>query len=98
MRLLEKYSNFADVFDKDNANRLPEYSQYNLAIEIEKRKQPFFGPVYDKSLTKLEVFCDYVNIILAKRFIQLLKFLSGASVFFVPKKDEKLRLCINFWV
>ena len=88
VRLLKKYSNFADMFDKDKADRLSEHFQHNLTIEIEERKQPPFKSVYDKSLTKLGVFCDYVNDMLAKRFIRLLKSPSKAPVFFVPKKIE----------
>ena len=77
MRLPEKYSDFADVFDKDKADRLLKHSQHNLAIEIEEEKQSPFGLVYDKFLTKLRMFHDYVNIILAKGFIWPLKFVIG---------------------
>ena len=96
MKLLEKYSNFADVFDKDKTDRLLKHSQHDLAIEIEEKKQPSFRPVYNKSLTKLGVLCDYVNVMLAKRFIWLSKSLSETLVFFVPKKNKELCLCINF--
>ena len=97
VRLLEKYSDFANVFDKDKADRQLKHSQHNLVIEIEKGKLPLFGPVYDKSLIKLGVFCDYVNIMLAKRFIWPSKSLSRAPVLFVPKKDKRLCLCVDFW-
>ena len=92
MRLSEKYSNFTDVFDKDEADKLPKHSQHNLAIEIEKGKQLSFGSVYDKFLIKLGVLCDYVNVMLAKGFIWPSKSPSRAPVFFVPKKDRGLRL------
>lgn len=39
--LLAKYTNFADIFSKQNANILLEYSMYNLAIEIEKKTIAF---------------------------------------------------------
>lgn len=97
MRLPEKYFNFANVFDKNKTDRLPKHSQYNLAIKIKEEKQPSFGPVYDKSLIELGVLCDYINVMLAKKFIWPLKSPSETPVFFVPKKNGGLCLCVDFW-
>ena len=36
--LLEKYSNFSDIFDKVRADKLPCHSEHDLAIETEKVK------------------------------------------------------------
>ena len=36
--LLEKYSNFSDVFNKVHADKLPCYSKHGLAIETEEGK------------------------------------------------------------
>ena len=97
VRLLKKYFNFADVFDKNKADRLPKHSQHNLAIEIEEKKQALLGLVYDKSLIKLGVFCDYVNVMLVKKFIWPSKSPSRAPVLFVSKKNGRLHLCVDFW-
>ena len=40
--------------------------------------------------------CKDVNEMLIKKFIQLFKFPSKAPVFFVPKKNSDLRLCIDY--
>lgn len=36
--LPEKYSNFSNIFDKVRVDKLPCYSEYDLAIKIEKGK------------------------------------------------------------
>lgn len=97
MRLPEKYSDFANVFDKNKADRLPKHSQYNLAIKIKEEKQPSFRSVYDKSLTELRVLRDYINVMLAKKFIWPSKSPSEALAFFVPKKNRGLCLYVDFW-
>ena len=56
VKLLEKYSDFADVFDKDKTNRLPEHFQHNLAIEIEKKKQLFLDLFMTSLWPNLEYF------------------------------------------
>lgn len=52
MILTEKYSNFADVFSKMNANILPEHSMHNLAIKTKKEKF-LFWLVYNYLKVKL---------------------------------------------
>ena len=94
--LPEKYSDFSDVFDKAKADKLPEPSRHDLAIELIDDRQPPFGPIYNLSRTELEVMREYVNEMLAKGFIQPSKSPSGAPVLFVPKKDGGLRLCVDY--
>lgn len=59
--LPDKYADYADVFDKAEANKLPPHSTHDLAIEmIDDRKLPPFGPVYDQSKLELDVTREYV--------------------------------------
>ena len=94
--LSKKYSDFSDVFDKAQADILPQHSQHNLAIELEADKQPPFGPIYDLSRPELDVLCEYINEMLAKGFITSFKPLLRAPVFFIDKKNGGLRLCIDY--
>lgn len=45
--LPEKYVDFANVFNKANADKLPPYNMHDLAIKTEKGKILLFGSVYD---------------------------------------------------
>ena len=95
--LPEKYLDFSDIFDKAQADVLPQHSQHNLAIELEADKQPLFGLIYDFSRPELDVLHEYVNEMLAKRFITPFKSPLGASMFFTNKKSGGLRLCIDYY-
>ena len=85
-----KYANFADVFDKAQADVLPEHTQHDLAIETEDNKVPPFGPTYDHSRLELKVLREYIDKMLAKRFIISLKSPSRAPVLFTKKSEGGL--------
>ena len=91
-----QYFNFADVFDKHSADVLPVHTHHDLAIEIENNKIPLFGPMYNYSRLKLEVLREYINEMLAKRFIVSSKLFLEASVLFIKKSDNMLRMCVDF--
>lgn len=46
MKLFFAYSNFSDMFSKDNVDVLPKHGPHNHAIELKKSKKPFFGFTY----------------------------------------------------
>ena len=91
-----QYADYADVFDKQRADVLPEHSQHNLAIETEDNKIPPFGPTYDHSRLELDVLREYISDMLAKGFICPLKSPSRAPVLFTKKSDGGLRMCVDF--
>ena len=94
--LPKKYLDFSNVFDKAQADVLPQHNQHNLAIELEADKQPSFGPIYDLSRSELDVLREYVNEMLAKVFITLSKSPSEAPVLFTNKKNGDLHLCVDY--
>lgn len=93
---LAQYVNFAHVFNKSRADMLPEYTQHNLVIKTENNKIPLFSFMYDHSRLELEFLCDYIDDMLAKKFIRLFKSPLGAAVFFTKKIDGGSRLYIDF--
>ena len=94
--LLEKYSDFSDVFDKVHADKLPCYSEHDLAIKTEEGKQPPFNPIYDHSQLELEILCKYINEMLEKEFIILSKLPAEVLVLFTKKKDGRLCLYVDY--
>src|SRR6202040_2061596 len=50
----EEYHDFADVFSKVKANKLPPHRPYNLKINIEEGATPPLSPIYLLSKTELE--------------------------------------------
>ena len=59
--LLAKYKNFANIFNQQNANILPEHFVHNLAIETEEGKQSLFDFMYNYLAIELQTFYEYIN-------------------------------------
>jgi hypothetical protein len=69
VKLPEKYKDFVDVFEKNNADQLPEHRPYDCPIDLEERYSPPFGPIYGLSESKLQALRDYLTENLAKGFV-----------------------------
>ena len=76
---------------------LPEYQEWNHKIPLEDRKKPTHSPIYTLSAKELEALRDYLDKNLVKRFIRLSTSPAGYPILFVPKKDSKLQLCVDYW-
>ena len=63
---------------------------------IETTKDPLFGHIYNLSETELASLREYLNKGLDRGWIQHSISPAGASILFVPKKDGKLRLCVDY--
>ena len=94
--LPSKYGDFVDVFEKKNADRLPEHRLYDCPIDLQEGTSPPFGPIYGLSEPELEALRTYLNENLEKGFIQPSKSPAGAPILFVKKKDGSLRLCVDY--
>jgi hypothetical protein len=95
-KLPEKYQDFADVFDKANADKLPEHGPQDHAIETIEGKSPPFGPIYNLSVTELETLREYLDEHLKKGFITPSHSPAGAPILFVKKPGGGLRLCVDY--
>ena len=57
---------------------------------------PKIGPIYILFYTQLKILKDYLDKNLKKDFIQKAKTTVEFFILFIPKKDEKLRLYIDY--
>ena len=80
-----RYSDFSDIFEKRNANRLPAHRPYDCPIELQAGEHPPFGPIYGLSEPELEALRTYLAENLAKGFIEPSKSPVGAPILFVKK-------------
>ena len=95
--VLAKYSDFADVFSKESAEVLPEYTKIiEHTIKLEDDKQPLYGLICSLGPVELKTLKIYIETNLANGFIQSLKSPAGALILFVRKPDGSLRLCVNY--
>ena len=89
-----EYLDLAEVFSEEAANTLPEHSPQDLCLETSGT--PPFGPLYNLFQVELEVLREYIADNLAKRFIQPSSSSAGAPVLFAKKRDDSLRLCVDY--
>jgi hypothetical protein len=93
--ILEKYKDFADVFDKINVDKLLEHDSQDHAINT-KNKMLSFESVYNLSMIEFELFKKYFDEFLIKEFIVFFSSFVDASILFVKKSKDDLRFYINY--
>jgi hypothetical protein len=73
-------------------------SHHNLEhrIELKDGKMPSFGPIYAFAEKEQQELRKYLEINLQRNLIRYFRSPAGAFIFFVPKKNGKLRLCVNY--
>lgn len=92
----EEYQDFAALFKDKELGTLPPRRSFDHAIPIEPGAKVPFGPLYTLSQKELEALKEYIAENLAKGFIRKSQSPAGAPVLFTPKKDNKLRLCVDY--
>jgi hypothetical protein len=82
---------YADVFCETAFDSLPERCKWDHAIELERKPSPGFCKVYPMTLTEQTEMHAFLEEALATGRIRQSKSPLGALVFFIKKKDGKLR-------
>jgi hypothetical protein len=93
----EPYRGYTQVFSEADSESMPSHGPQDLAIELTDGRQPLWGPIYNLSEKELDTLRSYLEVQLKRGWIRPSKSPAGAPVFFVPKKDGTLQLCMDFW-
>ena len=80
------HRNFSDVFEKRNADSLPENRPYDCPIDLQEGACPPFGPIYGLSKPELEALRTYLDENLEKGFIQPSKSPPGTLILFSRRR------------
>ena len=91
-----EYHEFADLFSKKEADKLPLHRSYDHTIPLEPGKAPPFGPIYKLSPAELEAVRTYITDNLKKGFIRHSQSPCGAPIVFAKKANGILRLCVDY--
>ena len=94
--LLTHYKKYQDVFEKKNIDMLPQHCPCDCVIDHQDGTELPFGLICKFSQNELTALWEYLNEILIKNFIQHSKSSTGASIFFIKKKDGLLWLWVNY--
>ncbi|KAI5449330.1 hypothetical protein NCC49_004831 [Naganishia albida] len=92
----QEYADFAKVFSKKEADKLPEHTAYDHSIPLMPGTTPPFGRLYQPLERELKSMGEYLEEKLAKGFIRPSQSLAAAPTLFVQKKNQSLRLCVDY--
>jgi hypothetical protein len=87
---------YADIFSETAFDSLPECCKWDHAIELEREPSPGFHKVYPMTLTEQTEMDAFLEEALATGHIRQSKSPLGALVFFIKKKDGKLRFIQDY--
>ena len=95
-RLLESLKSYENCFDFKNAKTLFEHENKNHVIDLMFDAKPLYESSYILSETELNVLKDYLLKNLTLNCIRESTNRASASMFFVFKKNNNLRLCVDY--
>jgi hypothetical protein len=87
---------YADIFSETAFDSLPERHKWDHAIELEREHSPGFRKVYLLTLTEQTEMDTFLEEALATGCIRQSKSPLRALVFFIKKKDRKLRFVQDY--
>jgi hypothetical protein len=92
-----KYANFENLFKEEKGKEaLPKHQSWDHKIPLMEGKTPTALPIYSLSKRELETLRKYIDENLAKGYIRPSKSPARFAVLFVPKKNGKLRMCVDY--
>jgi hypothetical protein len=90
------YGEFVEVFSKDKAETLPPHQSTDHATDLEPGYNLPYGRIYKLSEFELRTLQAYIEANLANKFILRSSSPAAAPILFAKKKDEGLRLCLDY--
>jgi hypothetical protein len=94
--LLEAYKKYAHVFNKKAAERLPKSRPYDHEIHLKPDFKPCKQPPYSLNPEQQDLVKKFIKENLEKGYIEPSKSPMGSPMFFVGKKDGKMRPCQDY--
>ena len=88
--------NYKKFFNNEKIEMLFKQHDENHIINLIKNKESSFMFLYDLTQNELTKLWRYFNNVLIKEWIKHFVSSTKISIFFIFKKDEKLRLCVDY--
>jgi transposase InsO family protein len=89
-------SDYAEVFSKDRAASLPPHRVFDCDIPLHPNAKLPHGKVYQLTEPETDVLEKYITDNLASGLIRPSTSPASSPCFFVKKKDNSLRLCVDY--
>ena len=87
---------FAKISNEKKIYELSTHEFDDHAINLKSNKKSLYESIYSLSEDELTVLRIYLNKHLKNDFIRSSIFAAETSILFVKKKNENLRLCVNY--
>ena len=94
--ILEILKKFAEITDEKKIYELFVHEFNDHSINLKSNKKSLYDFIYFLSEDELTILRVYLNKHLKNDFIKSFIFAIEISILFVKKKNENLRLCVNY--
>ena len=93
----KRYAKWMPIFiDEKGPKALSKHQPWDHEIKLIPGKRPPFGPLYKSSAKELKFLKEWIKDNLEKGFIRKSQSSAASPILFIPKKDGKLRLCVDY--
>lgn len=92
----EEYSKYSKLFSGELETGLPEHSQWDHEIKLQPGTEPTFNKIYPQNPAQDKALKEYLEESLRLGHIRPSESPAGHPILWVPKKNGKLRPCIDY--
>ena len=96
LMLLFELKSYEDCFDSKNAKILFIHKNENHVINLKLNKKSSYDSLYALSKKKLQILQNYLLKNFALNCIRKFFSFAETSILFIFKKNDNLRLCVNY--
>ena len=97
MKISHEFQKYKNVFNETEINELSSHRDLlNHLIDLFFDKVSLFESIYNLSKNELTMLKFYIDQNLVNKFIVRFKFSTNVLILFIKKKDEKLKLCVDY--
>ena len=94
--IFECFKKFENLSNENETYKLSKHELMNHVIELKKDKSFSYDSIYFLSKSELKILKKYLNKHLKNDFIRFFQSFVEAFILFVKKKNDSLRLCVNY--
>jgi len=91
-----EYKCYKKLFQEELETGLPEHNKRDHEIPLKPGTEPKFQKIYPLNEPQLQALREYLDENLRKGYIRPSTSPAGYPILFVPKKNGKLRLCVDY--
>jgi hypothetical protein len=96
LKIPHEYEEFRDLFEEHDDTDLPQHQDWDHEIILEEDAKLKPGRMYPLSHDQQEELRKYIRKNVERGYIRVSDSPMASPILFVPKKNGKLRLCVDF--